>query len=42
MISVFCLGVVFAVVYLWRKSLVAPMIIHFLIDFSSIVMVARL
>ena len=41
-ISVFCLGVVFAVVYLWRKSLVAPMIIHFLIDFSSIVMVARL
>ena len=41
-ISVFCLGVVFAVVYLWRKSLVAPMIIHFLIDFSSIVMITRL
>jgi membrane protease YdiL (CAAX protease family) len=37
-ISVFCLGVVFAVVYLWRKSLIAPIIIHFLIDFSSIVM----
>jgi membrane protease YdiL (CAAX protease family) len=36
--SVFCLGVVFAVVFLWRKSLIAPMIIHFLIDFSSIVM----
>ncbi len=41
-ISVFCLGVVFAVIYLWRKSLIAPMIIHFLIDFSSIVMAVLL
>jgi CAAX protease family protein len=41
-ISVFGLGVVFAVVYLWRKSLIAPMIIHFLIDFSSIVMAVLL
>jgi CAAX protease family protein len=41
-ISVFFLGVVFAVIYLWRKSLIAPMIIHFLIDFSSIVMVSLL
>lgn len=42
MISVFCPGVALAVIYLWRKSLIAPMIIHFFIDFSSIVMVARL
>jgi membrane protease YdiL (CAAX protease family) len=41
-ISVFCLGVVFAVIYLWRKSLIAPIIIHFLIDFSSIVLVSLL
>jgi len=41
-ISVFWLGVVFGVVYLWRRSLIAPMIIHFLIDFSSIVLVALL
>jgi membrane protease YdiL (CAAX protease family) len=36
--SVFCLGVVFAVIYLWRRSLIATMVIHFLIDFSGIVM----
>jgi CAAX protease family protein len=41
-ISVFCLGVVFAVIYLWRKSLIAPIIIHFLIDFSSIVLLSLL
>ena len=41
-ISVFCLGVVFGVVYLWRKSLIAPIIIHFLIDFSGIVMTVLL
>lgn len=37
-IAVFVLGVVFSLVYLWRKSLVAPMIIHFLTDFTSIVL----
>lgn len=37
-ISVFALGVVLGVIYLWRKSLIAPMMIHFLIDFSSIVL----
>jgi len=39
-ISVFFLGVVLAVVYLWRRNLVASMTIHFLIDFSSIVLAA--
>lgn len=39
-ISVFCLGIVFALVYLWRRSLVAPMVMHFLIDFTSIVLVS--
>jgi uncharacterized protein len=39
-ISVFFLGVVLAVVYLWRRSLIATMTIHFLIDFSSIVLAA--
>jgi uncharacterized protein len=39
-VSVFFLGVVLALVYLWRRSLIAPMIIHFLIDFSSVVLTA--
>ena len=39
-ISVYFLGVVLGIVYLWRRSLIAPMIIHFLIDFSSIVLTA--
>ncbi|MEJ2642672.1 MAG: type II CAAX endopeptidase family protein [Desulfosarcinaceae bacterium] len=39
-VSVFFLGVVLALVYLWRRSLIAPMIIHFFIDFSSIVLTA--
>ena len=37
-ISVFALGVVFALIYLWRKSLVALITIHFLTDFTSIVL----
>jgi membrane protease YdiL (CAAX protease family) len=40
MISIFFLGVTLAVVYLWRKSLVAAIVMHFLIDFSSIVLTA--
>lgn len=32
------LGLVFAVVYIWRGSLVAPMILHFLQDFVGIVL----
>jgi membrane protease YdiL (CAAX protease family) len=35
---VFFLAVVFAVVYLWRGSLVAPMVMHFLQDFIGIVL----
>jgi len=37
-ISVFSLGVVLALVYLWRKSLVAPIVMHFLTDFASIIL----
>jgi uncharacterized protein len=33
------MGLVFAVVYLWRRSLVAPMVMHFLQDFIGIVLV---
>ncbi len=40
MISVFILGIIFAIIYLWRKSLVAPMVMHFLTDFISIVVAA--
>ncbi len=37
-VTVGFLGVVFAVVYLWRRSLVAPMTMHFLQDFIGIVL----
>ena len=36
-VTVGVLGLVFALVYLWRRSLVAPMIMHCLVDFMSIV-----
>jgi membrane protease YdiL (CAAX protease family) len=36
-ILVFMLGVIFAVIYIWRKSLLAPMTMHFLQDFLGIV-----
>lgn len=32
------MGIVFAVIYLWRRSLVAPVVIHFLQDFTGIVL----
>lgn len=32
------MGIVFAVIYLWRRSLVAPMVIHFLQNFMGIVL----
>jgi membrane protease YdiL (CAAX protease family) len=38
-ITVGVMGLVFALVYLWRRSLVAPMIMHCLVDFISIVVV---
>ncbi len=36
------MGIVLALVYLWRQSLVAPMVIHFLQDFVGIVVVSVL
>ncbi|MEJ2422781.1 MAG: hypothetical protein P8018_13955 [Acidobacteriota bacterium] len=40
--AVFYLGLVYAVVYVWRKSLVAPMVMHFLQDFGAIVLLPLL
>lgn len=37
-VTVGVMGLVFALVYLWRKSLVAPIVMHFLQDFISIVL----
>ncbi len=41
-ITVGVMGLVFALVYLWRRSLVAPMMMHFLQDFIGIVLVPLL
>jgi membrane protease YdiL (CAAX protease family) len=41
-VTVGTMGAVFALVYVWRKSLVAPMTMHFIQDFVSIVVVALL
>lgn len=35
-------GVIMAVVYRWRRSLVAPMVIHFLQDFTAIILIPLL
>jgi uncharacterized protein len=37
-ITVGTMGLTFAVIYLWRQSLVAPMVMHFLQDFTGIVL----
>jgi membrane protease YdiL (CAAX protease family) len=37
-ITVGTMGMVFALVYLWRQSLVAPMVMYFLQDFVGIVL----
>jgi len=42
MVTVGVLGLAFAVVYIWRKSLVAPIIMHFLQDFMGVVLVPLL
>ena len=42
MVTVGVLGFVFAVVYLWRESLVAPITMHFLQDFMGVVLVPLL
>lgn len=36
--TVFFLGVTLALVYLWRQSLIASVMMHFLIDFTSILL----
>ena len=41
-ITVGVMGVVFALIYLWRQSLVAPVVMHFLQDFIGIVLVPML
>lgn len=42
LIGVVFLGLVLALIYLWRESLVAPMVMHFLTDFISLVLSAVL
>jgi membrane protease YdiL (CAAX protease family) len=41
-VTVGAMGLVFALIYLWRGSLVAPVIMHFLQDFTGIVLPALL
>ncbi len=41
-ITVAFMGLVFAVVYLWRQSLIAPMVMHFLQNFIGIVLLPLL
>jgi membrane protease YdiL (CAAX protease family) len=36
------MGTSFAVIYLWRKSLMAPIVMHFMQDFVAIVLVSRM
>lgn len=42
LVTVGIMGLIFALVYFWRKSLVAPIVMHFLQDFISIVLVPLL
>ena len=35
---VIAMGTILALIYLWRKSLIAPMVIHFLQDFVAIIL----
>lgn len=41
-VTVGAMGVVFAIIYAWRKSLVAPIVMHFLQDFIGIVLLPLL
>jgi membrane protease YdiL (CAAX protease family) len=38
-ITVGAMGIAFAIVYLWRKSLIAPIVMHFLQDFVGIILI---
>ena len=42
LVTVGVMGAVFALVYLWRRSLVAPIVMHFLQDFLGIVLLPLL
>lgn len=42
LVTVGVMGAVFALVYLWRRNLVAPIVMHFLQDFLSIVLLPLL
>jgi membrane protease YdiL (CAAX protease family) len=41
-VTVGATGLMLGLVYLWRRSLIAPMVIHFLLDFVAIVLVPLL
>ncbi len=41
-VTVGVMGLVFALVYMWRQSLVAPMVMHFLQDFLGIILLPLL
>ena len=41
-VTVGVMGVIFALIYIWRQSLVAPIVMHFLQDFISIVLLPLL
>jgi membrane protease YdiL (CAAX protease family) len=41
-VAIGTLGLVLAIIYIWRKSIVAPMVIHFLQDFLAIVLLPYL
>jgi membrane protease YdiL (CAAX protease family) len=41
-VTVAALGAVFAIIYVWRRSLVAPIVMHFLQDFIGIVLLPLL
>lgn len=42
LVTVGVMGAIFAIIYLWRESLVAPIVMHFLLDFLSIVLLPLL
>ena len=42
MVTVGVMGAIFALIYMWRQSLVAPIVMHFLQDFIGIVLLPLL